>query len=341
MGSAAAIFGLLGPELSDAERAFFSEIKPWGFILFSRNVATPEQLRRLTGDLRDCVGWDAPILIDQEGGRVARLRGPLWQDWGPVREIGEELQDELAVMEALRLRYQAIGLELRDVGIDVNCVPLLDVPQRNSHPVIGDRALGWTPHEVAVRGREAALGLMDGGVLPVIKHLPGHGRALHDSHEDLPTVTATLDELRATDFPPFLALRDMALGMTAHVVFDAIDPDQPATLSKPAITQIRQHLGFDGLLMTDDLAMKALSGPMDRRTGRALDAGCDVILHCNGDMVEMMVIASALPDLEGRPKERADHAIAARRDPIEADMALIRDRYDALMREATYARRSA
>lgn len=341
MADRAAIFGLLGPDLSDSERGFFAEVRPWGFILFARNVATPEQLRRLTGDLRDSVGWDAPVLIDQEGGRVARMRGPLWQEWGPVRDIGDGIDDELGVMEALRLRYQAIGLELRDVGIDVNCVPLLDVPQRNAHPIIGDRALGWTPEQVAMRGREAMAGLMDGGVLPVIKHLPGHGRALHDSHEDLPRVPASMAELRNTDFPPFLAMRDAVMGMTAHVVYEAIDAALPATLSPVAIQMIRQHLGFDGLLMTDDLSMRALDGPMDRRTKMALLAGCDVVLHCNGDMLEMMMISNALPELEGDARRRAERVIAARRDPVDADMATIRARYNDLTREADHARRLA
>ncbi|MEM7178650.1 MAG: beta-N-acetylhexosaminidase [Pseudomonadota bacterium] len=337
MADAAAILGLGGPGLTAEERAFFADLAPWGFILFARNVESRDQLRRLTHDLRDAVGREAPILIDQEGGRVARLRGPEWFEWLPVRELCEGLSDELAVMEALHLRYRTIALELRDVGVDVNCVPLLDVPQRNAHPIIGDRALGWTPHEVALRAREAAAGLLAGGVLPVIKHLPGHGRALHDSHEALPRVTAPMGALRDIDFPPFVALRDAALGMTAHVVYDAIDPEHPATLSPAAITLIRDELGFDGLLMTDDLSMKALSGPMEARTAAALDAGCDVVLHCNGDMDEMRAIAATVGTLTGAGARRAEAALAARRAPDPAEIADLRARHDELTRELAVA----
>ncbi|MEM8790753.1 MAG: glycoside hydrolase family 3 N-terminal domain-containing protein [Pseudomonadota bacterium] len=333
MAERAVITGLAGPVLSEVERAFFAELQPWGFILFSRNIENPEQLRRLTSDLRETVGREAPILIDQEGGRVARMRGPHWQDWAPVRETCEAAGDEMALMQALRLRYRIIGMELRAVGIDVNCVPLLDVPQRNAHPIIGDRALGWTPMEVALRAREAAAGLIEGGCLPVIKHLPGHGRALHDSHEDLPRVAATMDELRAVDFPPFLAMRDAVLGMTAHIVFDAIDRERCATLSPAAIRLIRDELGFDGLLMTDDLSMKALTGPMGLRARLALAVGCDVILHCNGDMAEMEAIAAEVPDLGADALRRADKALAARRSPIEGDLADLRAAHDALLRE--------
>lgn len=337
MGDAAAILGLSGPELTAEERAFFADLAPWGFILFARNVETRAQLRRLTDDLRDAVGRDAPILIDQEGGRVARLRGPEWVEWLPVRELCDGLGDELSVMEALRLRYRTIALELRDVGVDVNCVPLLDVPQRNAHPIIGDRALGWTPHEVALRGREAAAGLLAGGVLPVIKHLPGHGRALHDSHENLPRVKASMAELRNVDFPPFVAMRDAVLGMTAHVVYEAIDPDRPATLSPAAIGLIRDELGFDGLLMTDDLSMKALSGPMEARTTAALAAGCDVVLHCNGDMDEMREIAGTVGVLSGVGARRAEAALAARPAPDPAEIAELRARHDELTRELAVA----
>ncbi|MBY8977701.1 glycoside hydrolase family 3 protein [Rhodobacteraceae bacterium NNCM2] len=337
MAEAAVILGLSGPRLTPKEAAFFAELSPWGFILFSRNIETREQLRQLTDDLRGAVGREAPILIDQEGGRVARLRPPEWLDWVPVRDLCEGLGDELAVMEALRLRYRTIALELREVGIDVNCVPLLDVPQRNAHPIIGDRALGWTPHEVALRGREAAAGLLDGGVLPVIKHLPGHGRALHDSHEDLPRVGASMAELRDVDFPPFVAMRDAVLGMTAHVIFDAIDADLPATLSPAAIRLIREQLGFDGLLMTDDLSMKALTGPMENRARDSLAAGCDVVLHCNGDMAEMMEIAGAVGSLSGDAARRAARALAARRAPDPAEIADLRARHDELTRELAVA----
>jgi beta-N-acetylhexosaminidase len=304
VGASAAIYGLSGPYLLPAERDFFRGASPWGFILFARNVQTPDQLKRLTGDLRDTVGYDAPVLIDQEGGRVQRLRAPHWREWEPVRELCEATDCEFTLLQALRERYAVIAAELIDVGIDVNCVPVLDVPQQNAHPIIGDRAFGRTGSEIALRAREAAAGLMQGGVLPVIKHLPGHGRALTDSHEELPMVTASLEELRATDFLPFLSMRDAPLGMTAHVTYTAIDPDACATLSPAAIGIIREVLGFDGLLMTDDLSMKALSGPMDERTRAALSAGCDLILHCNGEMSEMEAIASTVPEVSGQAARR-------------------------------------
>ena len=311
--ASAAIYGLSGLELSATERDFFRDADPWGFILFARNVETPEQVSRLTSDLRDAVGRDAPVLIDQEGGRVQRMRAPHWQEWEPVRDLCDSGADEMSILAALRDRYARIAEELLAVGVDVNCVPLLDVPQRNAHPVIGDRALGWTAAEIAVRGREAMTGLLDNGVLPVIKHLPGHGRALHDSHLELPRVSASLDELRRVDFPPFLSVRDVPLGMTAHVVYEAIDPENCATLSPAVLEMIRTELGFDGLLMTDDLGMKALSGPMSDRGTRALAAGCDILLHCSGDMAEMQELAPVVPKLAGAAVQRADRAEAMRK----------------------------
>ncbi|MEM7056705.1 MAG: beta-N-acetylhexosaminidase [Pseudomonadota bacterium] len=312
MTASAAIYGLSGTALSPEEAAFFQDAPPWGFILFTRNIDTPDQVRRLTGDLRTTIGRDAPILIDQEGGRVQRMGPPHWTKWEPMRDLCEAAGDELARCSAISARYAAIAAELRDVGIDVNCVPVLDVPQPNAHPIIGDRAFGWNPADIAVRGREASAALLAGGVLPVIKHLPGHGRALADSHEDLPRVNTELAELRQIDFMPFRAMRDAVLGMTAHIVYDAIDPDACATLSPKAIDLIRREIGFDGLLMTDDLSMKALSGSMRDRTKGALDAGCDVILHCNGEMDEMTAIASETPRLSGKGLARAEAAEGAR-----------------------------
>lgn len=311
----AAIYGPAGTELTETERAFFRDASPWGFILFARNVDDPAQVLRLTSELREAVGRDAPILIDQEGGRVQRLRSPHWKEWPPVRDICDSGDGEMSILTALRQRYAEIARELIAVGIDVNCVPLLDVPQPNAHPIIGNRALGWTATEIAVRGREAMAGLMENGVLPVIKHLPGHGRSLHDSHEELPRVRATLEELRKVDFPPFLSMRDAPLGMTAHVVYEAIDPDNCATLSPMVLELIRAELGFDGLLMTDDLGMKALSGPMAERGQAALDAGCDVVLHCNGDMTEMQELAPVIPALSGDGLRRALRAEQARVKP--------------------------
>lgn len=317
MAASAAIYGLSGLTLTEQERAFFAEAAPWGFILFARNIDAPEQVLRLTDDLRNCVGRDAPILIDQEGGRVQRLRPPHWRKWESVRDQVDAAAGEIALLRSLRERYSAIAQELIAVGIDVNCVPVLDVPQPNAHPIIGDRAFGETAADIAVRGREAIAGLRDHGVLPVIKHIPGHGRALHDSHEHLPRVPAPLDELRAVDFPPFLSLRDQPLGMTAHVVYESLDADRCATLSPTVIALIREELGFDGLLMTDDLSMKALSGPMRGRAAEALSAGCDVILHCNGDMAEMQDVAAATPALSGQAARRA-HSAEAQRLPRTA-----------------------
>ena len=333
MTASAAIFGLSGTELQGFEADFFRHVAPWGFILFARNVDTPDQVRRLTSDLRDAVGRDAPILIDQEGGRVQRLGPPHWTKWPPMRDLTEDTKDELTRCSVIAARYAAIAAELRDVGIDVNCVPVLDVPQPNAHPIIGDRAFGVTPSEIAVRGREAMAALLAGGVLPVIKHLPGHGRALADSHENLPRVTVGLDELRRVDFMPFRAMRDAPLGMTAHIVYDAIDPDACATLSPTAIDLIRRDIGFDGLLMTDDLSMKALSGSMAMRTTGALAAGCDMILHCNGDMDEMTEIASVLPKLTDTALERAGRAEAARATPQPTDIAAAQQAYKALTGE--------
>ncbi|MEM1277764.1 MAG: glycoside hydrolase family 3 N-terminal domain-containing protein [Pseudomonadota bacterium] len=331
------IVGLSGPLLTPEERDFFAELNPWGFILFARNVSSPEQLRRLTDNLRNTVGRDAPILIDQEGGRVARMGAPHWQEWLPVRDICEGMRDEIALMQALRLRYRIIAMELRYAGIDVNCVPLVDVPQRNAHPVIGNRALGWKPMEVAIRAREVAAGTIEGGCLPVIKHLPGHGRALNDTHEDMTRVSASLDELRKVDFPPFLALRDAAMGMTAHVIFEAIDPEACATHSPDVIALIRGELGFEGLLMTDDLSMKALKLPMGLSARKALAAGCDVILHCNGNRGEMLAIAEETPALAGDALNRAERVLDQRRAPRDGDAEALRDLHDGLLKEMTYA----
>lgn len=318
--STAAIYGLSGLDLTSTERAFFRDAAPWGFILFARNIETPAQVHRLTSDLREAVGRNAPVLIDQEGGRVQRMRSPHWKEWPPVRDLSDQMDDEMSILTALRTRYAEIAQELIAVGVDVNCVPLLDVPQPNAHPIIGDRALGWTASEIAIRGREAMAGLIENGVLPVIKHLPGHGRALHDSHLELPRVSASLEELRKTDFPPFLSMRDAPLGMTAHVVYEAIDAENCATLSKPVLDMIRTELGFDGLLMTDDLGMKALKGAMSQRGALALSAGCDVVLHCSGDMAEMQELAPVVPALADKALMRAERAEAARKPMLAEPM---------------------
>lgn len=304
--------GIAGPRLSAAERDFFRAADPWGFILFGRNVESPDQLRRLTGDLRDAVGRDAVITVDQEGGRVQRLRAPHWTDWpAPLAQAG-------AGPRAMWLRYHLIGLELRAAGIDSNCAPALDVAQAETHPFLRDRCLGTDPDTVATLGRAAADGMLSAGVVPVMKHLPGHGRALADSHHGLPTVVARLDDLDAVDFAPFRALNDLPMGMTAHVRYAALD-DAPATASARMIGLIRDRIGFDGLLMTDDITMNALSGSEADRAAAAIAAGCDLVLHCNGTPAEMEPVAAAAGTLRPDAARRAAAALARRGPPGDAD----------------------
>lgn len=333
--ASAAIFGLSGPELAPQEAAFFRQADPWGFILFARNVADPGQLASLTARLREAVGRNAPVLIDQEGGRVQRLQPPHWRAWSDVLHLFDGA-DESQAIEAARLRYRIIANELHAVGIDVNCAPVLDVPAPGGHEIIGARALGRDAEQVARRGRAVCEGLLAGGVVPVVKHLPGHGRAPADSHLSLPRVMASRDELDRSDFAPFRALADQAVGMTAHVVYDALDPERCATLSPVVIDTIRRDIGFDGLLMTDDLSMRALSGPMAGRAEAALAAGCDLVLHCNGDMAEMQAIAGVVPRLAGRVAARAARAEAARGAPDPADIAAAVARYQELTGETLH-----
>lgn len=310
MSRLAAILGLEGPALSAEERAFFRDVKPWGFILFRRNIETPDQVRGLVESLRDCVGRpDAPVLVDQEGGRVARFGPPHWPIYPPGRAYGA--LGPVRGREAARLGARLIAADLAAVGVNVDCVPVLDVPQPGAHDVIGDRAYGETAAMVGLLGRAACEGLIAGGVLPVIKHIPGHGRAGADSHHDLPVVDAARDVLEAVDFEAFRHVSDMPLAMTAHVVYTAIDRRRCATVSRRVISKvIRQSIGFDGLLMSDDLSMKALGGDFGSRTRQALSAGCDVVLHCNGDMTEMKAVASAAGALRGRAARRAELALA-------------------------------
>jgi beta-N-acetylhexosaminidase len=326
----ACILGCAGTTLSREETAFFREVKPWGFILFARNVESPDQVRQLVDALRETVGRDdAPVLIDQEGGRVQRLKPPHWPLYPPGRAYGLIPGDDpLLKREITRLGARLIAHDLASLGINVDCVPVLDVPDPQGHEIIGDRAYGQTPDEVAYLGRAAAEGLIAGGVLPVIKHIPGHGRAKADSHLELPVVEASLEDLDARDFPPFRALSDMPMAMTAHVIYSAIDPKRPATTSKKAIRKvIRGSLGFDGLLMSDDLSMKALSGDFAERAEQSLAAGCDVVLHCNGDMTEMKAVVEGTGALKGHAKRRAAAAlgrIARAPEPFDLDAARAR-----------------
>lgn len=309
--------GLEGPALTDAERAFFRSVSPAGYILFRRNVADPAQLRALTDDLRSLAGRDdLPILIDQEGGRVARLQPPHWPVFPPGSAF-DRLYDvsPIGAIEAARHNARALGLMLADLGITVDCLPLLDVPVPGAHDIIGDRALGHEPMRVAALGKAVLEGLAQGGVVGVVKHIPGHGRAGADSHLELPVVTATLDEL-AVDLEPFEKLKDAPMAMTAHVVYTALDPDRCATLSPVVIDDIiRRRIGFDGLLMSDDLGMHALKGSFAERAQGVLNAGCDIVLHCSGDMAEMEEVAGAVTAISPKARDRLERAMAvAKRD---------------------------
>jgi beta-N-acetylhexosaminidase len=290
----AAIFGCAGPDLTADERAFFRDADPLGFILFARNVDTPERTRRLVEELRSCVARaGAPVLVDQEGGRVARLRPPHWRKAPPARLLGElYARNPDLGLEATKLNSHLLAADLVSIGADVDCLPVLDIAFPETHAVIGDRAYASQPEPVAALGRAAAEGLMAEGVMPVIKHIPGHGRATVDSHDRLPTVSATREVLERSDFLPFKLLSDLPWAMTGHLLFEAIDPNAAITVSAGALKDvIRGHIGFDGLLLSDDLSMQALGGSLGDRAARALAAGCDIALHCNGDMDELVEVA--------------------------------------------------
>lgn len=286
------IFGLAGHSVSPQEREFFERHQPYGFILFARNIANPAQVTQLTAELRSCVRHKfVPILIDQEGGRVCRLKPPLW----PINPPCGDFEKSAVPEQAAYVAAQVIAKELAPLGINVNCAPLIDVRQKGAHDIIGDRAFSYDPRMVAKLGRAFMHGLKDHNVLSVIKHIPGHGRAMADSHFELPVVDAYLDDLREVDFYPFKELKDAPYAMTAHIIYKAIDPLNCATQSRKVIDIIRNEIGFRGMLMTDDLSMKALKGSFEERTYRSLEAGCDIVLHCNGDMAEMKEIAEAIP----------------------------------------------
>lgn len=309
----AAIFGCAGPDLSPDERAFFRDSDPFGFILFARNVDTPDQLRRLTASLREAVGRDAPILIDQEGGRVQRLRAPHWQEWEPPLDMVQRAGTIEVAERLMHLRYRIIAAELAAVGIDANCAPVGDLVFPETHPFLRNRCYGSDPAQVARIARAVAAGHLAGGVLPVVKHLPGHGRSQLDTHLALPTVTATADDLQATDFAPFRALADLPMAMTAHLIFAALDPDLPATQSPRMIALIRNEIGFQGLLMTDDLNMEALAGSLADRTAASMAAGVDIALHCKGDLGEMQAVAAAAGRMTDAAMARGRAALALRR----------------------------
>ena len=315
----AAIYGLEGLALSADERGFFSDCKPSGFILFRRNCDNPGQLLQLTDSLRALTGRDdVPILIDQEGGRVARMRPPQW----PAFPAAEKFADLYALapssaIEAIRANASALALMLRSAGINVNALPLLDVRQKGASDIIGDRSLGYEPMQVAALGRAVLDGFARAGLIGIIKHIPGHGRALVDSHKDLPVVTASADELEI-DLEPFERLSSAAMGMTAHVVYTAWDPELPSSQSRRVIHDIiRERIGFNGWLMSDDIGMEALKGDFGSRAAKVVEAGCDVALHCSGNMTEMIAVASAVPAMSSDGNERLERALASMR--IEAD----------------------
>lgn len=316
------IAGCASLALSAEERAFFRDSDPWGLILFKRNVESREQLRALTDSFRDIVGRaDAPVMIDQEGGRVQRMAPPNWRAYPAAARFDASLPPDKA-QAAARLAGRLIAHDLREAGITVDCAPVLDVAEPGTHAVIGARAWSDDPRRVATLGRAFAEGLLAGGVAPVVKHMPGHGRARADSHLELPTVPSSREAL-ARDFAPFAALNDLPMAMTAHVVYSALDPDRPATTSAIIVRDImRGAIGFEGLIMTDDLSMKALGGPFAERARAALAAGVDIVLHCNGDMSEARAVASVIPELSGEPMLRANAALAAIRPPEPFDVAL-------------------
>ncbi len=324
----ATIFGCSGLSLTAAERAFYREADPFGFILFARNVETPDQLRRLTADLRDSLGRDAPILMDQEGGRVQRLRAPHWREWLPP--LDQVTQGGALAPQIMALRSRLMAAELRAVGVDANCAPCADLALPETHPFLKNRCYGSDPALVAQIARSVADGFLAGGVLPVIKHLPGHGRSTADTHHDLPTVTVDRATLHAQDFAPFAALNDLPMAMTAHIVFAAYDADHPATQSPEMIRVIREEIGFAGLLMTDDLNMQALSGTLADRAARSIAAGCDIALHCKGDMDEMQAVAAAAGRMGQATADRAAAALLRRRDPDTADLAALEAEFAAL-----------
>lgn len=336
------IAGCAGPLLSAEERDFFGAEPPWGLILFKRNCQAPDQVRELVGAFREAVGRaDAPILVDQEGGRVQRLGPPLWPAYPAGRVIGELAGADLtAGRRAAWLQGRLIADDLHQLGITIDCLPVLDVHSPGSSDVIGDRSYGTDPVLVADMGRSISEGLLDGGVLPVMKHVPGHGRAASDSHHTLPVVNADLESL-ARDFAPFAALADLPCAMTSHVVYTAVDPTGPATTSPLVIRDIiRGRISFDGLLMSDDVSMNALSGDYGERARAIYAAGCDLVLHCNGRTEEMRKVAEAAPPLAGLAGERAASALARVRQPKPFDRDAGREELIALAGRAGWMRTS-
>lgn len=332
MSQLAAILGLSGPRLTVSERTFFRDANPWAFILFGRNVESPDQLRRLCDDLRGAVGRDALIFVDQEGGRVQRLKEPHWCAYPTGAAYASvHNDDDDKGKRAIFLGHRLIADDLRAVGITANCAPVLDLPQSGADPIISDRALGDWTDQIVVLAKSAMSGLMEGGVAPVIKHIPGHGRATVDSHKALPRITTSRMLLERTDFRPFRMLADAPMAMTAHAVYAIADEDPVTTSPKALRDLIRTTIGFDGLLMSDDLDMKALTGTLQFKTAAALDAGCDIALQCSGDLLDMIEVAKGGRALQGRALERAQVAEAATKSITEFDREAAEAEFDTLM----------
>ena len=337
MGQGACILAPAGPELTPNEVAFFRNADPWGFIVFQRNCETPDQLRQLTTDLRGAVGRDAPILIDQEGGRVQRMRAPHWREWMPPLDQVEafpKAAKSASAVRAMYLRGALIGAELVAHGIDVNCAPSADLAWPETHEFLRNRCYGSDVLTVRTMAGACAAGLMDAGCLPVLKHAPGHGRATLDSHKALPQINVPLDALKFSDFAPFRALSDLPMVMTAHIVLPELDPVRPVTQSPAGIAYLRKNLGLTGLLMSDDISMGALDGALEERVTGALKAGCDLVLHCNGDLAEMETVAGAAGPMTPDAEKRADIAVGQRRTPIDIDISALEAEFTNLMQFA-------
>jgi beta-N-acetylhexosaminidase len=328
MAQGACILDADGLRLSVEEKAFFREADPFGFILFARNIDTPDQLRALTSEMREAVGREAVITIDQEGGRVQRMRAPHWREWQPPLEMMTRAGAQAP--QAARLMYRIIAAELHACGIDSNCAPMVDLARPETHDFLRNRCYGSDPSEVAAIGRAAAEGMLAGGVLPVLKHMPGHGRARLDSHHELPHVAAPLAQLQQSDFAAFEALNDLPMGMTAHLVYEALDRE-PATLSPKVMQMIRQQIGFDNLIMTDDISMKALSGTPAENARAAIAAGCDLVLYCNAPLADRRAVAEAAGEMTAAAQTRAARALAMRKTPQDVDISALDAQLEALL----------
>lgn len=335
MGLSAAIFDTEGTELTADERAFFKDVNPFGYILFARHCTSPEAVKRLVSELKSLSGRDRlPVLIDQEGGRVARLRPPHWHKYPPASVFADMVKrSRESAHRAVHLNARLIAHDLYELGITVDCAPLADLPVEGSHDIIGDRAFGTEAEQVIYLARAMAAGLMEGGIVPVLKHIPGHGRAFADSHLELPVVNEPLEVLRTTDFVPFKALANLPMGMTAHVLYTAIDDKHMATVSPKAINLIRNELSFKGLLFSDDISMKAMEGNLAERARSALAAGCDVVIHCNATLAEKQEAAQGVSALEGESLARAERAMNSVKKPKPTDIVEARATLDSLISE--------